>query len=391
MNKIFYYCLIVWPSFACDIGKQDDKVEKKSTKVSTIEYRIPEKKGFQHLVNGEKVDLYILKNSTNMQAAITNYGGRLVSLLVPNKSNCLVDVSVGFKTLEEYKKSTEPYFGALIGRYGNRIAKGKFNINNNYYTLFTNNPPNTLHGGENGFQNKVWNTIQIGDSILQLSYVSKDMEEGFPGNLKIKVIYHLTYNNELKLSYEAITDKKTVINLTNHTFFNLNGEGSGTIKNHLFYINADSFTPVDSTLIPTGRITTVENTSFDFRTATTISNNINEKEQQIQFGKGYDHNYILNTHNTNHLTHAATVTGNNSNIVMEVYTTEPGMQFYSGNFMQSKNIIKSGGKDDFRTAFCLETQHFPNSPNQLEFPSTILDSGETYKSVSFYKFSVIKK
>ncbi len=378
--------------FACNSSKKNNPEEKKTCHNSTsIKYLIPDKKGFQQTLEGAKVNLYLLKNKKNMLAAITNYGGRLVSLLVPNKYSILVDVSTGFKSIEEYKNSTEPYFGAIIGRYGNRIAKGKFNLDNKNYSLFTNNYPNTLHGGKNGFQNIVWNAVQIGDSILELTHLSRDMEEGFPGNLQVKVTYQLTHNNELKLTYEAITDKKTVLNLTNHAFFNLNGEGSGTINNHIFFINADRFTPVDSFLIPTGLIATVAKTSFDFRIPTTITKNINEKELQIKFGNGYDHNYILNANIHNPVTHAATVTGNKSKIKMDIFTTEPGLQFYSGNFMQSKNTIKSGNKDDFRTAFCLETQHFPNSPNQVEFPSTILDSGKIFKSLSIYKFSVSKE
>lgn len=359
-----------------------------ATDSSTVQ--LPSKAAFQQMIDGKPTDLFVLKNKNNMQAAITNYGGRLVSLLVPDKDNNLTDVSVGFDSVLQYETSTEPYFGATIGRYGNRIAKGKFSLDGKEYILFTNNGPNTLHGGKKGFQYVVWDAKQIGDSILELSYLSKDMEEGFPGNLQVKVIYHLTDANELKLTYEALTDKKTVINLTNHAFFNLNGTGSGTINNHVLMINADHYTPVDSTLIPTGKIIPVANTPFDFRTAVAIGKNVDADDVQLKNGNGYDHNFVLNKNTTAGLNHAATVVADKTNIIMEVFTTEPGLQFYGGNFMQSKNRMKGGGKDDFRTAFCLETQHFPDSPNQPSFPSTVLEPGKTYSSTSVYKFSVKK-
>lgn len=359
-----------------------------ATDSSTVQ--LPSKAAFQQVIDGKQTDLFVLKNKNNMQAAVTNYGGRLVSLLVPDKDNNFADVSVGFDSVLQYETSTEPYFGATIGRYGNRIAKGKFLLDGKEYTLFTNNGPNTLHGGKKGFQYVVWDAKQIGDSILELSYLSKDMEEGFPGNLQVKVIYHLTDANELKLTYEALTDKKTVINLTNHAFFNLNGTGSGTINNHVLMINADHYTPVDSTLIPTGEIIPVANTPFDFRTAVAIGKNVDADDVQLKNGNGYDHNFVLNKNTTAGLNHAATVVADKTNIIMEVFTTEPGLQFYGGNFMQSKNRMKGGGKDDFRTAFCLETQHFPDSPNQPSFPSTVLEPGKAYSSSSVYKFSVKK-
>ncbi len=350
--------------------------------------KLPSKAAFRQTIDGKATDLYVLKNKNNMQAAITNYGGRLVSLLVPGRDNKLIDVSVGFDSVQQYKTSTEPYFGATIGRYGNRIAKGKFTLDGNQYVLATNNGPNTLHGGKKGFQYVVWDATQIGDSMLQLTYLSKDMEEGYPGNLQVKVVYHLTENNELKITYEASTDKKTVVNLTNHAFFNLNGAGSGTINNHVLMINADSFTPVDATLIPTGKTAPVANTPFDFRTATAIGKNVNDSSLQIKNGNGYDHNFVLNKNAGSGLNHAATVTADLTGIVMDVYTQEPGLQFYGGNFMQSKNKMKGGAMDDFRTAFCLETQHFPDSPNQPGFPSTILEPGKIYATTSIYTFSI---
>jgi aldose 1-epimerase len=345
---------------------------------------------FEKNIDGKQTHLFILQNK-NIKAAITNYGGRLVSLWVPDKNGKMVDVVEGFESVEGYINSTEPYFGATIGRYGNRIAKGKFKIDGVEYTSSINNPPNMLHGGKNGFQSKVFDARQIGDTALELTYLSKDGEEGFPGNLNAKVIYTLTNNAELKLDYEATTDKKTVVNLTNHAFWNLNGEGSGTILNHTLWVNADKYTPVDATLIPTGKIETVKGTPFDFTTPTEIGKRIDTNSNvQLKNGKGYDHNFVLNQNKIAGLNHAATITGDQSGIQMDIYTEEPGLQFYSGNFMQSKNVMKEGKKDDFRTAFALETQHFPDSPNEPAFPSTILKPGEKYHTESIYKFSVKK-
>jgi aldose 1-epimerase len=350
---------------------------------------IPGRKGFIDTIDGKATDLYVLKNNKGMQLAITNYGGRFVSLLVPDKQGTMRDVVVGFKSLDEFINSTEAYFGATIGRFGNRIAKGKFTLDGQTYTLFTNNGPNTLHGGKKGFQAVVWNARIINDSTLELTYLSKDGEEGFPGNLNVKVTYGLTANNEVTMNYEATSDKKTVINLTNHAFFNLNGEGSGTINNHLLQIEADQYTPVDATLIPTGKLENVVGTPFNFTKAVSIGSRIDTVNNiQLKYGKGYDHNFVLRGGKTSNLKQAATVVGDQSGIVMEILTQEPGLQFYGGNFMQSQNIFKSGSKDDFRTAFCLETQHFPDAPNQPNFPSTVLNPGQTYNTASVYKFSV---
>ena len=241
MKKIVQSCLLLFAAAACNNNSSQKNPENISNMDTskTVSYLIPAKQNFQQMIDGKSTDLFVLKNRNNMQAFITNYGGRLVSLLVPDKDNKLVDVSVGFDSVLQYQSSTEPYFGATIGRYGNRIAKGKFTLDGKQYVLATNNGPNTLHGGKKGFQYVVWDAKQIGDSIVELSYLSKDMEEGYPGNLQVKVIYHLTNDNELKIDYEATTDKKTVVNLTNHAFFNLNGQGSGTINNHILFINAD--------------------------------------------------------------------------------------------------------------------------------------------------------
>ena len=367
----------------------DDRKAKQINTTDTLTNNtpmLPQKTAYEQTIDGKKTGLFILKNKNNMQAAITNYGGRLVSLLIPGAANKITDVVVGFDSVQNYTTSTEPYFGATIGRYGNRIAKGKFSLDSKVYTMVTNNGANTLHGGKKGFQYVVWDAKQLGDTVLELQYVSKDMEEGFPGNLNVKVTYTLTDANELKIDYEATTDKKTVVNLTNHAFFNLNGQGSGTINNHTLMIDADHYTPVDSTLIPTGKIEAVAGTPFDFTKPITIGLHINETNEQLKNGSGYDHNFVLNSkENTMH--HAATVVGDKSKIKMDVYTQEPGLQFYGGNFMQGKNKLKAGFTDGYRTAFCLETQHFPDSPNQPSFPSTVLEPGKIYKTTSVYKFS----
>ncbi len=351
--------------------------------------RLPARKSFQETVDGKPVDLYFLNNKNGVQAAITNYGGRLVGLLVPDKDGVPRDVVVGFDSLEGFITSTEPYFGATIGRYGNRIAGGRFSLDGKEYQLFLNNGPNTLHGGKKGFQAVVWDARQPSDSTLELNYLSKDMEEGFPGNLNVKVVYTLTGNNELKIDYTARTDKKTVVNLTNHAFFNLNGEGSGLILNHELVINASRYTPVDSTLIPLGRLESVAGTPFDFRKPMRIGARIGQDNAQLKYGKGYDHNYVLDR-SADSLRFAGSVLGDESGILMEIFTMEPGLQFYSGNFMAGKNTFKSGAKDELRTAFALETQHFPDSPNQPDFPTTVLNPGDTYHTTSVYRFSVKK-
>lgn len=373
------------------LGACDQKAANTSTTTmtdSTPPAKIPPASAFEKTIDGKKTDLYILKNKKGMEAAITNYGGRLVSLLVPDKNGKLVDVVEGFDSVDGFQKSTEPYFGATIGRYANRIAKGKFTLEGNEYTLFTNNGVNTLHGGKKGYQDVVWDAKQVDSTTLELTYLSKDMEEGFPGNLKIKVIYYLTEDNGLRMSYEATTDKTTVVNLTNHAFFNLNGAGSGTILNHTVQIMADGYTPINATLIPTGTIDSVKDTPFDFRVATPIGARINQDNIQLKDGKGYDHNFVLNKHADK--TPVAIIIGDKTGIELGVFTEEPGLQFYSGNFMQSKNKMKYGNKDDFRTAFATETQHFPDSPNQPNFPSTVLKPGQIYQTASEYKFQVVK-
>ncbi|SEM32104.1 aldose 1-epimerase [bacterium A37T11] len=345
---------------------------------------------FKDTIDGKAVRLYTIRNASGITASITNYGGRLVSLLVPDSAGKLTDVIVGPGSLKDYEASTEPYFGASIGRVGNRIAKGTFTLDGKTYHIFTNNGINTLHGGKKGFQYVVWDAAQPNDSTLQLSYNSPDGEENFPGNLAVKITFTLKGDRSLNLEYEAKTDKRTPVNLTNHGFFNLNGAGSGTIDRHILQIDADRYTPIDSSLIPFGRLDKVAGTPFDFRTPTTIGSRINEKNEQLAFGKGYDHNYVLNKPAPGAYSHAAKVVGDKSGIVMDIYTTEPGLQFYSGNFMLGANLLKHGLKDDHRTAIALETQHFPDAVNQPAFPSIILEPGKVYQTHSAYVFSVKK-
>lgn len=367
---------------ACNL-QPENKTEEKNGAVNL------DQAGFVDTLQGKKMDLYTIKNG-NIKAYFTNYGARLVGLWVPDKNGTPTDVVVGFSSVQNYVQSTEPYFGATIGRYGNRIAKGQFDLNGKHYQLSLNNGPNTLHGGKMGYQNVVWDVEQPDSTKLVFTYHSKDGEEGFPGNLVAKVTYSITAEGGVKMEYDATTDKTTVVNLTNHAFFNLNGEGSGKILDHKVSIFADKYTPVDSTLIPTGILAPVKGTPFDFTKPETIGARIKAENEQLKNGKGYDHNFVLSGTKQYGMLHAAEVVGDKSGIQMDIYTEEPGLQFYSGNFMKGKNTFKNGSKDTFRTAFAMETQHFPDSPNQPSFPSTVLNPGEKYHTVSLYQFSVSK-
>ena len=343
---------------------------------------------FHKTIDGKQVDLYQLKNKNGMELSVTNYGGRVVSLIVPDKNGKMEDIVLGYDSIGGYLNSNEQYFGASIGRYGNRIAKGTFKIDSLKYNLAINNSPNCLHGGLKGFSAKVWDAVQKGENELNLMLVSPDMEEGFPGELMVMMSYKLTDNNELVISYYAKTSKPTVINLTNHSYFNLHGAGNGDILDHVLFIDADKFTPVDSTLIPTGKIEPVTGTPFDFKTPVAIGTRINDKNEQLTFGTGYDHNFVLNKAGNKTVSLAASVYEPNSGRFMEVFTDEPGLQFYSGNFLKGKEIGKQDKPYNFRSALCLETQHFPNSPNQPEFPTVVLKPGEFYSSACIYKFSI---
>jgi len=390
MYRLFKPALaIILPACLLTISSCNYSNTKKTTNMTdSLEAKLPPASAFQKTIDGKKTDLYILKNSKGMEVAITNFGGRVVSILVPDKNGKLTDVVEGFDSVEGYKNAPGPYYGAIIGRYGNRIAKGKFTLEGKEYSLFINNNPNTLHGGKVGFDLKVWDAKQIDSTTLEFTYLSKDMEEGFPGNLQVKVVYTLTNDNGLKIDYTATTDKTTIVNLTNHTYFNLNGANGGTILNHKAQILADTYTPIDPTSIPTGVIASVKGTPFDFTQPAVIGSRINDKDEQLANGKGYDHNFVLNKPSLD--TPVASVVGDKSDIEMQVFTQEPGLQFYTGNFMNGQNTMKYGAKDNYRTAFAMETEHFPDSPNEPKFPSVVLKPGQVYKTATEYKFSIAK-
>ena len=346
------------------------------------------KTSFGKTSTGENVDLYTLRNTHGVEAKITNYGGIVVSLKVPDRNGKFDDVVLGFSDFEPYLKNP-PYFGALIGRYGNRIAKGRFTLNGVEYKLAVNNGENHLHGGIKGFDKVIWTgsetKTKAGPAVV-LTYLSKDGEEGYPGNLNVRVVYTLTNNNELRIDYSATTDKDTVINLTHHSYFNLAGEGNGDILNHLLMINANRFVPTDAGSIPTGELRNVAGTPFDFLKPTAIGARINQDDEQLKFGNGYDHTFVINGR-PGTLRLAATASEPASGRVMQVWTTEPGVQFYTGNFLNGTLTGKSGKVYQRRFGFCLETQHFPDSPNHPSFPTTTLKKGATYKSTTIYKFS----
>ena len=338
-------------------------------------------------VEGRSVDLYTLTNRKGSEAKITTYGATLVSLRVPDRNGRIDDVVLGFDDIDGYLKGTA-FFGATVGRYANRIAKGHFTLNGVQYQLAINNEPNHLHGGVKGFDKVIWSAkpLNLKNGVgLTLSYLSHDGEEGYPGNLSVSVTYTLTNNNELTINYAATTDKDTIINLTHHSYFNLAGQGNGDILNHQLMINADRFTPTDAGSIPTGELRSVQGTPFDFRQPTAIGARINQDDEQLKLGKGYDHNYVLNGR-TGSMRQAAQVFESTSGRTMEVWTTEPGVQLYTGNFLDGAKG-KSGKVYQFRNGFCLETQHFPDSPNEPKFPSTVLPKGRSFRSSTIYRFS----
>jgi len=342
---------------------------------------------FQKEIGGKKTDLYTLRTSTGMVVKITNQGGKIVQILVPDKDNRLGDVVLGYETIDQYVTGRAS-FGAIIGRFANRIAKGRFTLDGREYQLPINNGPNHLHGGR-GTQFLVFDARQLDDRTLELTYTFKDGEEGYPGNTSLRVVYAVTDDQELRISYEAVTDKPTVVNFTNHAFFNLAGAGQGDILDHDLTINADRFTPIDTTSIPTGELRAVKGTPMDFTRPVRIGARIGEADEQLKFGTGYDHNYVLNK-TAGELSFAARLSDLVSGRVMEVYTTEPGMQLYTGNFLtgQAPNDVGKGGKSyHVRSAVCLETQHFPDSPNKTNFPTTTLRPGQWFTSTTVYKFS----
>ncbi|HPO64853.1 MAG TPA: aldose epimerase family protein [Bacteroidales bacterium] len=342
---------------------------------------------FQREIDGKQVNLYTLTNDSGMVVKITNYGARIVSMLVPDKNDKYDDITLGYNSIDGYLNDNM-YLGCVVGRYANRIGKATFKLDGKTYKLYANDNGNSLHGGLKGFDKKVWDATQQGDT-LTLTYTSPDGEEGYPGTLKVTVQYILTNNNELIMKYEATTDKKTVLNLTNHAYYNLHGEGNGDILDHYLEIFASQTTAVDSLLIPTGELADVTNTPFDFRKPHKIGERINEDNEQLKNGKGYDHNWVLDKKD-NELALAVRLTDSISGRVLELYTTEPGIQVYSGNFMNGKVVGKSGKPYNYRGAIAMEPQHFPDSPNKPNFPSVVLEPGKTYTQTSIVKIGIVK-
>lgn len=343
---------------------------------------------FSKCIDGKETVLFSLTNKNGVELTITNYGAKIVSLMVPDRNGKLTDVVTGHKCIEDYLSSEEPYFGAICGRYGNRIAKGTFSIDGiTYDKLAINNGPNSLHGGIKGFNAMVWDANMKDEQTIELHYISADGEEGFPGELKTTVTYHLTDDNEVVISYQAVTNKPTVLNLTNHSYFNLSGAGDPYIGDHILTINADYYLPTDETAIPYGPKEKVEGTPMDFRTPHEVGKRINDTFQQLIYGKGYDHTYVLNKEG-NELSFCAHCMSPKTGIAMDVYTTEPGVQLYTGNWMTGNFEGKPGQRYPERAALCLETQHFPDSPNKPEYPTTVLRPNELFSSNTIYKFSV---
>lgn len=340
-------------------------------------------------IGGKAVQLYRLSNANGMMCEMINYGGRVVSLWVPDRDGHFEDVSIGYSTTAEYVSGLDRYYGATIGRYGNRIGNAQFVLNGDTISLNANENGNTLHGGKQGFCEQVMDAEMIGTNAVEFHYVSADGEQGFPGTVDARIRYTLTDDNELKCEYFATTDKPTVVNLTNHTYFNLKGEGNGSINDHIISINADRFTVIDSVLIPTGELRDVEGTPMDFRTPKAIGADIDADYEQLRLAGGYDHNWVL-CEATEGYTLAAKVTEPESGRTLEVLTNEPGLQFYGGNFMAGKETGKRGRILGYREAFCLETQHFPDSPNHADFPSTVLNPGDKYYSICIYRFGIEK-
>lgn len=372
-------------SWACS-GASENVERTNETEENPMEV---EKSNFGRMEDGTMVDLYTLTNGNGTEVKITNYGGIITSLKVAGKEGEVEDVVLGFDSLDGYLQEGVPFFGAIIGRYGNRIGNAKFVLGGETYELAANNGPNHLHGGIKGFDKVLWEaeSFEEGEDVgVKLHYLSKDMEEGYPGNLDVHVTYTLTENDELKIDYKATTDKLTIVNLTNHAYFNLSGELGEDILDHKLMLNADRFIPVTQTLIPTGELQPVEGTPFDFTEPTAIGKRIEAENEQIGYGLGYDHCWIVNGE-PGEMRLAARVYEPSSGRVMEVFTTEPGIQFYSGNFLDG-SLSGKGVTYKHRSGFCLETEHFPDSPNQPEFPSVELEPGETYQTQTTYRFSV---
>ena len=382
INKNFVLIIISFFFLGnCKNPKNDNKMRKNKVSIT--------KSFYGKTKDNKKIDLYSFKNKNGMQVDIINYGGIITSLKVPDKNGETENIVLGYNKLEDYINEN-PYFGSIIGRYGNRIAKGKFNLNGNQYTLATNNDENHLHGGNIGFDKVIWEAetkINSNSSSLILKYLSRDMEEGYPGNLYTTVTYKITNDNSVEIKYEAQTDKTTVINLTQHSYFNLSGDFNQSILNHKVKINANQFLPVNKSLIPTGNKLNVSMTPFDFRNYKEIKKDINADDLQLNYGNGYDHCWVLNDYKNGYRL-VASAFHEESGRLMEVYSDQPGLQFYTGNFLDGSLPQKEEGFYNFRSGFCMETQHFPNSPNQPDFPSVTLNPNEKYNSKTTYKFKI---
>ena len=344
------------------------------------------KKDFQKTVDGKEINLFLLTNSNGVEISVINFGGKIVSWLVPDRNGNWVDVVLGKTNIDDYMNDQEPYFGAICGRTANRIAGGRFFIEGREYNLAVNNGPNNLHGGIIGFNSVVWDARQPDEKTVELTYLSKDGEEGFPGNLHVTTVYHLTDDNALEISFEAVTDKTTIVNLTNHSYFNLSGEGDPYIGDHTLVINADYFLPTNDVAIPLGKPEGVEDTPLDFRTEQTIGGRIEEEFTQLIYGNGYDHNFILNRSGEG-MAFCAKAVSPKTGIVLEVFTTEPGVQLYTGNYLDGSFVAKNGHRYPKRSAFCLETQHFPDSIHNPDFPTVILKPEDKFKSKTVFKLS----
>ena len=345
---------------------------------------------FEKIVDGKQTGLYILTNKVGSEVTITNYGAKIVSIMVPDKNGKFIDVVLGHSSIEEYLKSEEPYFGAICGRTGNRIAKGKFTLDGKVYTLAVNNGPNSLHGGIKGFNAVVWDVVKESDNFIELHYLSVDGEEGYPGNLDVYVSYTLTNENEVIISYRATTDQSTILNLTNHSYFNLSGAGDPYIGDHLLTIHADTYLPTDETAIPYGPAESVKGTPMDFTTSHAIGERINDDFEQLRFGKGYDHTFVLNKKTSDEFAYFGVCESPKTGIVMEMFTDQPGVQIYTGNWMTGNFVAKNDMYYPERSAVCFETQHYPDSINKPDYPSVVLRPGEVFNSKTTYKFSIRK-
>lgn len=383
MKNLFIILTLPLLVYGCSSSKKDQESDTGEVNHFGAQLRAE----FQTEINGTPIDLYTLKNASGMEVNITNYGGRIVSLFAPDKDGNFADVIAGYGSIDDFLNKPESYYGCIVGRYGNRIGNASFTLDGQTISLAANENGNQLHGGMEGFHKKTWAVENYDSTSLTLTYTSPDGDQGYPGTLEAKVVYSLSDDNELKIEYFATTDKTTVVNMTNHSYFNLAGMGSGSINDHLLSVYADHITEVDEQLIPTGTLIPVEGTPFDFNTATAIGARINEDHPQLKTGNGYDHNWVVKQEMNDEMVLHADLYEPNSGRFMEVYSIEPGIQFYGGNFMDGKTTGKYGKTFEYRSALCLETQHFPDSPNHPDFPSTTLNPGEEYYTYTIYKFS----